>query len=114
MKISVSDKPAHSPVVLCSFKVLIKMFNNSGTPRSLPTCNSLIIAKLGLVFSSYEAKPKDLDFLSLCACQSLVLTSGERRVQLLVEEPVLPVLLLLSDIALWRLRLAQHHTDSPL
>lgn len=36
------------------------------------------------------------------------LTSGERRVQLLVEEPVLPVLLLLSDIAPVRLNLAQH------
>lgn len=31
-----------------------------------------------------------------CVC----FTSGERRVQLLVDEPVLPVLLLLSDIAL--------------
>lgn len=40
-------------------------------------------------------------------------TSGERRVQLLVEEPLLPVLLLwLSDIALLRINLAQHGSDS--
>lgn len=39
-------------------------------------------------------------------------TSGERRVQLLVEEPLLPVLLLLSDIALCRLHLAQHGADA--
>lgn len=44
----------------------------------------------------------------------LCLTSGERRVQLLVEEPLLPVLLLLSDIALFRLNLAQHGADSAL
>lgn len=41
--------------------------------------------------------------LGVCVC----FTSGERRVQLLVEEPVLPVLLLLSDIALSWLDVAQ-------
>ena len=39
-------------------------------------------------------------------------TSGERRVQLLVEEPLLPVLALLSDIALYRLHSAQHGADA--
>lgn len=46
--------------------------------------------------------------LSLVVC----LTSGERRVQLLVEEPLLPVLLLLSDIALCWLDAAQHGANS--
>lgn len=44
--------------------------------------------------------------------QVVCLTSGERRVQLLVEEPLLPVLLLLSDIAPWWLNVAQHGADS--
>lgn len=48
--------------------------------------------------------------MSLVAC----LTSGERRVQLLVEEPLLPVLLLLSDIALSWLNAAQHGADSAI
>lgn len=39
------------------------------------------------------------------------LTSGERRVQLLVEEPLLPVLLLLSDIALCWINHAQRGAD---
>lgn len=44
----------------------------------------------------------------------LCLTSGQRRVQLLVEEPLLPVLLLLSDIALCRLHVVTHGADSAL
>lgn len=39
------------------------------------------------------------------------LTSGERRVQLLVEEPLLPVLLLWSDIALCWISHAQRGAD---
>lgn len=49
---------------------------------------------------------------SPCWCErAWCLTSGERRVQLLVEEPVLPVLLLLSDIAPFRPDSAQHGAD---
>ena len=44
----------------------------------------------------------------------MCLTSGERRVQLLVEEPLLPALLLLSDIALCWLNVAQHGADSAM
>lgn len=51
-----------------------------------------------------QAEFPELVFLSL--------TSGERRVQLLVEDALLPVLLLLSDIALFRLNSAQHGADS--
>lgn len=44
----------------------------------------------------------------------LCVTSGERRVQLLVDDPLLPVLLLLSDIALSWLNLAQRGAESAL
>ena len=40
-----------------------------------------------------------------------IYTSGERRVQLFVEEPLLPVLWLLSDIAPFRRRGAQQGTE---
>lgn len=56
----------------------------------------------------YCGKGLGAQFQSPVVC----LTSGERRVQLLVEEPLLPVLLLLSDIAPWWLNAEQHGADS--
>lgn len=59
-----------------------------------------------LEYTNY-GKGLEAQFLGPVVC----LTSGERRVQLLVEEPLLPVLLLLSDIALCWINDAQRGAD---